>query len=143
KYLLSLEPDRMIAFYRVRAGLAQKAEPYGGWDGRWSNLTGHIAGHHLSAVSLMFQATGDARFKERADYLVREMKEVQDKHGDGYLSAISGATVSGRDAFAALSKGDIRSGGFDLNGMWSPWYVLHKTFAGLRDAYRHAGNKTA
>ena len=139
KYLLELDPDRMMAFYRVRAGLAQKAQPYGGWDGGGRNLTGHIAGHHLSAVSLMYLATGDARFKTRADYLVRELKEVQDKNGDGYLSALEG----GRDAWAAVSKGDIRSGGFDLNGLWSPWYTLHKTFAGLRDAYRHTGNRSA
>jgi uncharacterized protein len=138
-YLLSLEPDRMMAFYRVRAGLPQKAEPYGGWDGPGRNLTGHIAGHHLSAVSLMYLATGDARFKARADYLVADLKVVQDKHGDGYLSALE----NGREAFGALSKGDIRSAAFDLNGLWSPWYVLHKTFAGLRDAYRHTGNRTA
>ena len=138
-YLLSLEPDRMMAFYRVRAGLPQKAEPYGGWDGPGRNLTGHIAGHHLSAVSLMFLATGDPRFKERADYLVGELKVVQEKNGDGYLSALE----NGREAFGALSKGDIRSAAFDLNGLWSPWYVLHKTFAGLRDAYRHAGNRAA
>jgi DUF1680 family protein len=138
-YLLSLEPDRMMAFYRVRAGLPQKAEPYGGWDGPGRNLTGHIAGHHLSAVSLMFLATGDARFKARADDLVGELKVVQEKNGDGYLSALE----NGREAFGALSKGDIRSAAFDLNGLWSPWYVLHKTFAGLRDAYRHAGNREA
>lgn len=138
-YLLSLEPDRMMAFYRVRAGLTQKAEPYSGWDGAKRNLTGHIAGHHLSAVSLMYQATGDVKFKQRADYLVAEMKIVQDKHGDGYL----GALENGKEAFAAVSKGDIRSGGFDLNGLWSPWYVLHKTYAGLRDAYRHTGNPVA
>ena len=139
RYLLSLDPDRMMAFYRVRAGLAQKAAPYEGWDGGGRNLTGHIAGHHLSAVSLMYLATDDERFKTRADYLVREMKEVQDRNGDGYLGALAG----GREAFAALSKGDIRSGGFDLNGLWSPWYTLHKTFAGLRDAYRNTGNETA
>jgi DUF1680 family protein len=138
-YLLSLEPDRMMAFYRVRAGLPQKAEPYGGWDGPGRNLTGHIAGHHLSAVSLMFLATGDPRFKARADDLVGELKVVQEKNGDGYLSALE----NGREAFGALSKGDIRSAAFDLNGLWSPWYVLHKTFAGLRDAYRHAGNRAA
>src|SRR4051812_27317119 len=139
KYLLSLDPDRMMAFYRVRAGLAQKAQPYEGWDGGGRNLTGHIAGHHLSAVSLMYVATGDPAFKTRADYLVRELKEVQDKNGDGYVGALEKL----REAFGALSKGDIRSGGFDLNGLWSPWYTLHKTFAGLRDAYRYTGNKTA
>jgi len=139
KYLLELEPDRMLAYYREQAGLEKKAEPYGGWDGGGRNLTGHIAGHYLSAVSLMWAATGDVRFKERADYIVKELKEVQDKHGDGYLSALEG----GRACWEAVSKGQIRSGGFDLNGLWAPWYVLHKTYAGLRDAYRYTGNRTA
>jgi len=139
RYLLQLEPDRMLAYYRKRAGLAPKAEPYGGWDGDARNLTGHIAGHHLSGLSLMWAATGDVRFKERADYIVRELKTVQDAHGDGYLSALAG----GRKAFGDLARGEIKSGAFDLNGEWSPWYTLHKTYAGLRDAYRHAGNKTA
>ena len=139
KYLLSLEPDRMMAFYRTRAGLKPKAEPYGGWDGPGKNLTGHVAGHHLSAVSIMYRTAGDARFKQRADYLVAELKAVQDKHGDGYLSALE----RGREAFAEVSKGEIRSAAFDLNGLWSPWYTLHKTFAGLRDAHRYTGSRTA
>ncbi|HUC41383.1 MAG TPA: glycoside hydrolase family 127 protein [Gemmatimonadales bacterium] len=139
RYLLQLEPDRMLAYYRKRAGLEPKAAPYGGWDGDGRNLTGHIAGHYLSGVSLMYAATGDARFKERADYIVRELKTVQDAHGDGYLSALAG----GRKAFGDLSRGEIRSAAFDLNGEWSPWYTLHKTYAGLRDAYRHTGNRTA
>jgi DUF1680 family protein len=139
RYLLELEPDRMMAYYRDRAGLAPKAEAYGGWDGDGRNLTGHIGGHYLSGVSLMFAATGDARFKERADYIVSELKEVQDAHGDGYLSALAG----GRKAFGELARGEIRSASFDLNGEWAPWYTLHKTFAGLRDAYRHTENATA
>src|SRR6266576_1617494 len=145
EYLLKLDPDRMLAGYRLRAGLKAKAEGYGGWDSpNGKQLTGHIAGHHLSAASLMFAATGDARFKERVDYLVNELKEVQDKRGNGYLGAITDS--QGKDGeliFEQVAQGKIRSGGFDLNGMWSPWYTLHKTFAGLRDAYRYAGNKTA
>lgn len=160
RYLLELEPDRMMAGYRLRAGLEPKAKGYDGWDavdGR--QLTGHIAGHYLSAVSLMYAATGDAQFKERADYLVKEMKEVQDKRGNGYLGALQGSRpgaqrgpygetrpedlLDGQELFRRLSQGEIRSSGFDLNGMWSPWYTLHKTYAGLRDAYRYAGNKTA
>ena len=139
KYLLELEPDRMLAYYRQRAGLQPKAQGYGGWDGDGRQLTGHIAGHYLSAISLMWAATGDPRFKERADYIVNELKAVQDKQGDGYV----GALANGKEAFAEVSKGNIRSGGFDLNGLWSPWYVLHKTYAGLRDAYRYTGNRTA
>ena len=51
EYLLKLEIDRMMAFYRKQAGLEPKAAGYGGWDGAGKNLTGHIAGHYLSAVS--------------------------------------------------------------------------------------------
>ena len=139
EYLLRLEPDRMLSYYRQRAGLEPKAEPYGGWDGGGRNLTGHIAGHYLSAVSLMWSATGDVRFKERADYIVKQFQQVQDAQGDGYL----GALANGKEKMGEVARGDIRSGGFDLNGLWAPWYVLHKTFAGLRDAYRHTGNRTA
>ncbi|HEX6966833.1 MAG TPA: beta-L-arabinofuranosidase domain-containing protein [Gemmatimonadaceae bacterium] len=139
KYLLELEPDRMLAYYRERAGLKPKAEPYAGWDGGGRNLTGHIAGHYLSAISLMYRATGDQRFKDRAAYMVSELKTVQDKNGDGYLVALE----NGRRCFGELQKGEIRAAAFDLNGEWSPWYTLHKLFAGLRDAYRYTGNRTA
>src|SRR5438105_9925024 len=115
KYLLSLEPDRMLAYYRKRAGLEPKAPGLTGWDGDGRNLTGHIAGHYLSAVSLMYAATGDIRFKERADYIVQEMKAVQDKHGNGYL----GALEHGEERFNEVAQGQIRSGSFDLNGLWS------------------------
>jgi len=144
KYLLELEPDRMLAFLRQRAGLEPKAKGYGGWDGPGRQLTGHIAGHYLSAVSLMWAATGDVRFKERADYIVKELQEIQAKQGDGYLGALLDKDgVDGKVHFEELSHGVIRSGGFDLNGLWSPWYVEHKLFAGLRDAYRYTGNRTA
>ncbi|MFT3787307.1 MAG: glycoside hydrolase family 127 protein [Tepidisphaeraceae bacterium] len=158
-YLLKLEPDRMLAFLRERAGLPPKAKGYGGWDGAGRQLTGHIAGHYLSGVSYMYEATGDIRFKERADYIVAQLKEIQDKQGDGYIGGLMGEgpppstqpaggrrerpLVEGKALFEQLAHGEIRSGGFDLNGMWSPWYVQHKIFAGLRDAYRHTGNATA
>src|ERR1700761_9418535 len=139
-YLLKLEPDRMLYYFYVRAGLKPKAkEGYGGWDGGGRNLTGHIAGHYLSAVSQMWAATGNPELKKRADYIVDELKTIQAAYPDGYL----GALQDGKERFAEVAKGNIRSGGFDLNGLWSPWYVQHKIFAGLRDAYRYTGNKTA
>jgi DUF1680 family protein len=152
KYLLELEPDRMLYYLRQSAGLEPLAKSgYGGWDGAGRNLTGHIAGHYLSAVSHMYAATGDVRFKQRADYLVQQFKEIQDHQGDGYIGALMGSEraggtnrlVAGKLLFAELARGQIRSGGFDLNGMWSPWYVEHKIFAGLRDAFCLTGNRTA
>ena len=144
EYLLALEPDRMLAFLRRSAKLEPKAQGYGGWDGDGRQLTGHIAGHYLSGVSLAWAASGDARFRDRANYIVNELKLIQDAQGDGYLGALMDRNrVDGKILFQQLSQGIIRSGGFDLNGMWSPWYVEHKIFAGLRDAYRYTANRTA
>ncbi|MEO8372340.1 MAG: beta-L-arabinofuranosidase domain-containing protein, partial [Candidatus Solibacter sp.] len=144
EYLLALEPNRMLAFLRRAAKLEPKAQGYGGWDGDGRQLTGHIAGHYLSGVSLAFAATGDPRYKERVDYIVNELKLIQDAQSDGYLGALMDKDrVDGKSLFEQLSKGIIRSGGFDLNGMWSPWYVQHKIYAGLRDAYRYTGSRTA
>ncbi|HTA31045.1 MAG TPA: beta-L-arabinofuranosidase domain-containing protein, partial [Candidatus Cybelea sp.] len=152
KYLLELQPDRMLYYLRLRVGLTNKTDGgYGGWDGAGRQLTGHIAGHYLSAVSYMYAATGDQKFKGRADYIVGELKEIQDKQGDGYLGALManapraeratntvaggarggrGDLIDGKKRFQEITKGVIQSGGFDLNGMWSPWYVEHKIFAG-------------
>ena len=160
EYLLKLEPNRMLYFLRLRAGLMPKGNEHdGGWDGDGRQLTGHIAGHYLSAVSYMYAATGDNRFKDRVDYIVTELRDIQNRHGDGYIGALLGnmgrggggtpggrgnqQLVDGKTLFQQLEKGTIRSSGFDLNGMWSPWYVEHKLFAGLRDAYRIAGSRTA
>jgi len=49
----------------------------------------------------MCAATGDERFKQRADYMVRELKEVQDKHGDGYLCAFEGGRIVPEDSIPA------------------------------------------
>src|SRR3989440_6668142 len=87
QYLLALEPDRMLAHYRQRAGLAPKAEPYGGGDGGGRNLTRHIARHHLSAVSLMWAATRDARLKQRAADMGQGLPARQRRHAGGYLRA--------------------------------------------------------
>ncbi|AEU38435.1 glycoside hydrolase family 127 protein [Granulicella mallensis] len=144
QYLLDLQPERMLARLRQRANLAPKAEGYGGWDGDGRQLTGHIAGHYLSAISMMYATTGDVRFKNRADDFVTELQNIQNAQGDGYIGALLDAKgVDGKVRFQDLSKGEIHSGGFDLNGLWSPWYVEHKLFAGLRDAYHLTGNRKA
>ncbi|MBE7500837.1 MAG: glycoside hydrolase family 127 protein [Verrucomicrobiales bacterium] len=137
KYLLSLEPDRFLANFRKEAGLAPKAEHYPGWERQ--GVSGHSGGHYLSACTLAWAATGQEEFRRRVEYMVRELAECQEAQGDGYVAAIPG----GRKAYAEIAAGNIRSAGFDLNGIWVPNYTIHKLFAGLRDAYRLAGNATA
>ncbi len=136
-WLLELEPDRLLAGVREDAGLPPKAARYGGWEQQ--GVASHSLGHHLSACALQYAATGDSRFKERVDYIVEELALCQNANGDGYVSAIP----DGKRAFAEIARGEIKAENFQLNGIWVPWYTMHKLFAGLRDAYIHAKNDQA
>lgn len=136
-YLLTVNPDRLLHSFRVHAGLKAKAPIYGGWEN--SGLAGHSLGHYLSACSQEFATTGDRRFKDKVDYIVSELVECQRSRPDGYL----GAMPDGDRMWAEVKKGEIRSKGFDLNGLWSPWYTNHKVLAGLLDAYTIAHNQEA
>ncbi len=130
-YLLRLEPDRLLALFRREAGLLPRAEVYGGWESR--GVAGHTLGHYLSALSLMFGATGEAVLKERAAYIVDELVECQNANGDGYI----GATPDGKAIYGRIARGEIEAKDpFNLGGGWVPIYTLHKIFAGLLDAYR-------
>jgi uncharacterized protein len=137
RYLRALEPDRLLAGYRIEAGLSPKAGKYPNWEG--SGLEGHTAGHYLTAVAQMWAATGDAEMKGRLEYMVAELAACQHAHGDGYVGAIPG----GRQLWAEIRAGQIRAEAFALNGKWVPWYNLHKLFAGLRDAHVIGGSTAA
>ena len=137
QYLLRLEPDRLLAWFRKRAGLQPKAKVYGGWEK--DSIAGHSLGHYLSAASMKHAATGDVRLRERVAYIVDELAACQQAHGDGYLAAFPG----GREGFKKLRNGEIEAEPFNLNGIWVPWYTLHKELAGLRDAYLYCDNEQA
>src|SRR5690348_6411093 len=47
EYLLRLDPDRLLSWYRKEAGLTPKGEVYGGWESQ--GIAGHSLGHYLSA----------------------------------------------------------------------------------------------
>ena len=136
--LLNYEPDRFLAKFREAAGLEPKAEHYPGWENE--TIAGHSLGHYLSGCSLMYRTTGDQRMLDRVNYIVDELAACQEADGDGFI----GAFPNGKKILTEeVAKGDIRSQGFDLNGIWVPWYNEHKTMAGLRDAYRLCGNQKA
>jgi len=137
RYLLELEPDRLLSGFRSKAGLEPRGRIYGGWEK--AGVAGHSLGHYLSACSLMYAQSGDSRLLERVNYIVDELQACQNAQGDGYVAAIP----RGREIFEEVSRGDIRTKGFDLNGCWVPLYTLHKQLAGLIDAYRLCGNTKA
>jgi len=136
-YLLRLEPDRLLHRYRLYAGLKPKGDIYGGWE--TMGISGHSLGHYLSACSMTYASTGDDRFRDRVAYIVEELATCQKANGNGYV----GGVQDGKRVFAEVAAGDIRSKGFDLNGIWVPWYTQHKLFAGLFDAHRYCGNAKA
>lgn len=136
-YLLFLDPNRLLNRFYTNAGLPPKGDKYGGWESE--TLSGHTMGHYLSAISMMYASTGNPEFKKRVDYIVGELVRCQKARGTGYIGAIPGED----SCFYKVSKGDIKTGGFDLNGLWSPWYTVHKVMAGLADAYLYTGNQQA
>lgn len=137
KYLLSLDPLRLLNGFYINAGLKPKGEGYGGWEKR--GIAGHSLGHYLSGCALMFGATGDPEFKKRCQLIVRELRDCQKAKGTGFIGGMPDADR----VFAELKARNIRSQGFDLNGNWVPWYNIHKTLSGLLDAYRIADVRDA
>lgn len=137
RYLLALDPDRLLAPYLKGAGLPPKAENYTNWEN--TGLDGHIGGHYLSALSYMYAATGNAEIKARLDYMIAELKRCQDEAGDGFLCG----APQGRKLWEDIAAGHIKAGAFSLNNGWVPLYNIHKIYAGLRDAYLQTGIKEA
>ncbi len=137
RYLLGIDPDRLLAPYLKEARLTPKAQNYTNWEN--TGLDGHIGGHYLSALSYMYASTGNAEIKGRLDYFISELKRCADANGNGYISGVP----DGKKKWKEISEGNIRASSFGLNDGWVPLYNIHKIFAGLRDAYLLTGNKDA
>src|SRR5690606_39395770 len=54
-----------------------------------------------------------------------------------------GGVPEGKELWDEVRRGEIKAGGFSLNGRWVPLYNIHKTYAGLRDAYLMTRDETA
>ncbi len=136
-YILSLNPDKLLSRFYKNAGLQPKDSAYGGWESE--GLSGHTLGHYLSACSMMYASSGNQQYKDRVAYIVEELAKCQRARKTGYVGAIPHED----SIFYKVQKGEIKSGGFDLNGGWSPWYTVHKVMAGLVDAYLYCDNNQA
>lgn len=118
RYLMALDPDRLLHMFRVTAELPSQAAPLGGWEAPDNELRGHFTGHYLSACALLAAQTGDREVRERGVGLAAELAKCQDAIGTGYLSAFP------VDLFDRLRAGQPA---------WAPFYTLHKIMAGLFD----------
>jgi DUF1680 family protein len=136
RYLLALDPDRLLAPFLREAGLPA-AGGYGNWES--DGLDGHVGGHALSASALMLAATGEEAARERMETLLDGFERAQDAVGTGYLGGVPGGRTLGEE----LARGEVDADLFTLNGRWVPLYNLHKTLSGLLDAASAGGSERA
>ncbi|CAN1565407.1 Beta-L-arabinofuranosidase, GH127 [Fimbriimonadaceae bacterium] len=136
EYVLALDADKLLAPFRREAGLKPRKDSYGNWEN--IGLDGHTAGHYLSALASLIatgQDTPDGELKRRLKYMVSELAECQTAAGDGYVGGVPGSKA----LWAEIGKGNVDA----INRKWVPWYNIHKTYAGLRDAFLLTGNEQA
>ena len=127
RYMMALDPDRMLHSFRTVAGKASNAEPYYGWEAPNNELRGHFVGHYLSGCALLAAQIDDPVVKARGDLMVTELAKCQ--AANGYLSAFPEELF---DRFKA------RRG-----GVWAPFYTIHKIHVGMIDCYTLSGNALA
>lgn len=159
-YLLLLDADRMLYNFRMTFGVDTKnVKPLGGWDEPTGLLRGHSTGHYLSALSLAYSSSKNVDIKEKLDYMVDVLYELQqlskgnpedfvttctptsatqqnwsttpNTWGIGFISAYS------PDQFALLEQFTPYA------TIWAPYYTLHKLLAGFIDCYTYTNNQKA
>lgn len=144
RYLLSLDPERLLHNFYLTAGLTAPAPIYRGWESE--SIAGHTMGHWMSAMSLTIANGGDPELVAVLDRTLSAMQRIQAAGKDGYLGGMTvlreGQSVPAKVVFEEIRRGDIRVT-WELNGAWVPIYALHKILAGLIDAYQLAGRKDA
>lgn len=134
-WMMSIPVERLLhSFYNNSGVWGGKEGGYmtvkklGGWESMDCELRGHTTGHILSALALMYSATGENVFKIKADSIIDGLSKVQKALGNGYLSAFP----------EELINRNIRG-----EAVWAPWYTLHKILAGLIDQYLYTDNQQA
>ena len=143
--LLKYDLGRLMQPYEKQAGLKESGKAFDNWGGD-RGLDGHVGGHYLSALSISYAACHDAavkaRLKERLDSFVNRLKECQDAwdaNAEASMHGYCGGVPHSFDVWTTFAKGNFE----EYWKSWVPLYNLHKTLAGLRDAWLYAGNETA
>ncbi|MGH8300863.1 MAG: beta-L-arabinofuranosidase domain-containing protein, partial [Steroidobacteraceae bacterium] len=149
EYLASFDCDRLLAPFDQVAGLPARAASLGGWESQ--GLASHYCGHYLSAAAMMHAQTRDPRLQTRVDDLLPRLAACQQANGRGdpdfrgYCAGIPGSKPALRQVLSGHI--DVQHPhalySFSLNGLWSPWYTVHKIMAGLRDVWLYMGRAQA
>ncbi|USP74651.1 hypothetical protein yc1106_01925 [Curvularia clavata] len=135
-YLKAVNVDRLLYNFRATHKLStQGAQANSGWDAPNFPFRSHVQGHFLTGWVHCYATLRDSTCKDRAAYFVQELAKCQANNGaagfsTGYLSGFP------ESEFAALEAGKLTSGNV-------PYYAVHKTMAGLLDAWRIIGDQKA
>jgi DUF1680 family protein len=135
-WLLSIDVNRLLHSFRTNAGIYSGNEggyfvvkKLAGWESLDCELRGHSTGHILSALALMYAATGEEKYRIKGDSLVTGLAEVQQVlDQNGYVSAFPQELINRNIAGQRV---------------WAPWYTLHKILSGLIDQYLYGNNDQA
>lgn len=132
KYIMSLKNENLLQNYYLEAGLWQDSDKlkdiHWGWESPTCQLRGHFLGHWLSAAARIYSASDDMEVKAKADFIVSELGRCQIENGGEWVGSIPEKYLDW------IANGKI---------VWAPQYTIHKTFMGLIEMYKLAGNEQA
>ncbi len=137
EYLKSFDVDRVLAGFRLNAGIKTDAAPYGGWESLL--IGGHAMGHYFTAlaqasVNRAIPENDRAVLREMLEKIISGLKEAQLPNG-----FLWGAKILDPENVEAQFD-NVEKGKADLfKESWVPWYTMHKILSGLISAYSVAG----
>lgn len=135
-YLRFVDVNRLLYNFRANHRLSTNgAAANGGWDAPNFPFRTHVQGHLLTAWAQAYAVLGDTTCRDKASAMVAELARCQANNAaagfsTGYLSGFP------ESDFTALETGTLSNGNV-------PYYVIHKTLAGLLDVWRHLGSTQA
>jgi DUF1680 family protein len=133
-YLRFVDVNRLLYVFRANHRLSTNgAAANGGWDAPNFPFRSHMQGHFLSAWAQAYAVLGDTTCRDKANSMVAELAKCQANNGaagfnGGYLSGFPESDIT------ALENGQAVA---------VSYYCIHKTLAGLLDAWRYIGNTQA
>ncbi|MEU5871165.1 beta-L-arabinofuranosidase domain-containing protein [Glycomyces sp. NPDC047369] len=135
-YLRDVDVNRLLYNFRANHGLSTAgAAANGGWDAPTFPFRTHMQGHVLTAWAQAWAVLGDTTSRDKANTMVAELAKCQNNNAAvgfsaGYLCGFP------ESDFNALENGTLTNGNV-------PYYVVHKTLAGLLDVWRLNENTQA
>lgn len=136
--LLAYDTERLLYPYKKEAHIQTTKPGFKNWDG----LDGHVGGHYLSALALNYASTKNPECKRRMDEMVAVLKACQRRNSaerPEWAKGYAGGVPNSEKVWSLLKKGDFSA----YKAAWVAWYNVHKTYAGLRDAWIYGGNQDA